>query len=371
MAKKLALTVFVLILVVAILGGTKYAQIATMIAAGKTAVQPSDAVTTFAAKSEQWRPVVRAVGTVTAMQGVMVSAQMSGNVAKIAFEAGAIVQQGDLLLQLDTSVEEAQLRSAEAGVALSRMNLDRARDLLKKNSISQSELDVADAQFKQTSAQADNFRAVIAKKTIRAPFSGRLGLRLVNLGQTLREGDRIVSLQSLDPVYVDFFLPQQNLASAAVGQEVTVVSDADPVSQQGRVTAIGAEVEVATRNIKLQATLANKDGMLRPGMFVNVSIFQNVSRDVIVVPVTAIIYAAYGNSVFVVEKAAQGDGFVAKQHFVSLGETRGDFVEITKGVDANADVVTSGAFKLRSGASVIIDNTRAPAASLDPKPTNS
>jgi len=371
MAKKFLLTVTGLILVICFLGGTKYTQIASMIAASKTARQPSDAVATYVAKHDQWRPVVNAVGTVTAVQGVTVSAQMAGNVAEIAFESGAIVKEGDLLLRLDTSVEEAQLRAAEAGVALAKLNIDRARDLLGKTSISQSEFDAADAQFKQASAQADNIRAVIAKKTVRAPFAGRLGIRLVNLGQTLKEGENIVSLQSLDPVYVSFFLPQQNLASVAVGQEVAVMSDASPgKTLSGTVTAIAAEVDTATRNVKVQATLANTDGLLRPGMFVNVNIFEAKPRDVVIVPATAVVFASYGNSIFLVEKGSDG-AMVAKQHFVELGETRGDFVEVIKGVEAGAEVVISGAFKLRNGSSINVDNSKTPVASQNPNPTDS
>jgi len=371
MAKKLLVTIAGLILVLGFLVGTKAAQITSMIAASKLARQPSDAVSTTVAKREQWRPVVAGVGTVTAVQGVTVSAQMSGNVAEIAFESGAIVKEGDLLLRLDTTVEEAQLRAAEAGVALAKLNIERARDLLGKNSISQSEFDVADAQFKQSNAQADNIRAVIAKKTIRAPFAGRLGIRLVNIGQTLKEGENIVSLQSMDPVYVNFFLPQQNLASAAVGQEVAVMSDASPGKNfSGRLTAIAAEVDAATRNVKLQATLANNDGLLRPGMFVNVNVFEAATRDIIVVPATAVIYASYGNSIFVVEKGTDG-ALTAKQHFVQLGETRGDFVEITKGIEVGAEVVTSGAFKLRNGSSVNVDNSKVPVPSQNPTPADS
>lgn len=371
MAKKLVITIVGLLLVLGFLVGTKAAQITSMIAASKTARQPSDAVSTYIAKRDQWRPVVNGVGTVTAVQGVTVSAQMSGNVAEIAFESGAIVKEGDLLLRLDTSVEEAQLRAAEAGVALAKLNIDRARDLLDKTSISQSEYDASDAQFKQASAQADNIRAVIAKKQIRAPFAGRLGIRLVNLGQTLKEGEAIVSLQSLDPVYVNFFLPQQNLASAAVGQDVAVTSDASPGKNlPGLVTAIAAEVDAATRNVKLQATLGNADGLLRPGMFVNVNIFETAPRDVVVIPATAVVYASFGNSIFVVEKGADGAA-TAKQHFVELGETRGDFVEVTKGLEAGAEVVTTGAFKLRNGSNVNVDNSKAPVASQNPTPADS
>jgi membrane fusion protein (multidrug efflux system) len=371
MVKKIFVTAAGLLLVLGFLVGTWGSQIATLVAASKQTRTPSDAVATTIAKRNQWRPVVGAVGTVTAVQGVTVSAQMPGNVAEIAFESGAVVNQGDLLLRLDTSVEEAQLRAAEAAVALAKLNIERARGLLEKTSISQSEYDAADAQFKQATAQVDNIRAVIGKKTIRAPFGGRLGIRLVNLGQTLREGDNIVSLQSMDPVYVNFFLPQQSLASAAVGQDVAVTSDAAPgKTLAGKVTAIASEIDAATRNVKIQATLANPGEVLRPGMFVNVSVFETTPRDVLIVPATAIIYASYGNSVFVVVKESDGS-LTAKQHFVQVGETRGDFVEIVKGIEDGVEVVTTGAFKLRNGSKVTVDNSNVPVAKENPTPTDS
>jgi len=372
MVKKLLVTAAGLLLVICFLGGTKYAQIASMIAAGKAAVPPTDTISTFAAKREQWRPMVNAVGSVAAVQGVTLSNEVAGIVSRVAFESGATVAAGDVLVELDSSTEQAQLHVAEAAADLARINLDRARDLREKQTIAASELDTAEAQAKQAVAQVENLRAFVAKKTLRAPFAGRLGIREINLGQYLVAGTAIVTLQSLDPIYVDFFLPQQNLAMAVVGQDVTVISDADPSHpRQGNVTAIAAEVETATRNVKFQATFANADGMLRPGMFVNVSIYQNQPRDVIVVPATAILYAAYGNSVYVVEKSKEGESLVANQHFVSLGETRGDFVEITQGLNADAQVVSGGAFKLRNGAPVNVDNTKAPATSLTPKPADS
>ena len=372
MAKKLLITVTGLLLVICFLGGTKYTQIASMIAAGKNAVPPADTISTFTAKHEQWRPVVSAVGSVAAVQGVTLSNEVAGVVSKITFESGATVAAGDVLVELDSSTEQAQLHVAEAAADLARINLERARDLREKQTISASELDTAEAQAKQANAQVENLRAFVSKKALRAPFAGRLGIRQINLGQYLTAGTAIVTLQSLDPIYVDFFLPQQNLASAVVGQDVTVTSDADPAHpRQGHVTAIAAEVETATRNVKMQATLANTDGMLRPGMFVNLNIFQSEAREVIVVPATAILYAAYGNSVYVVEKAKEGEGMVANQHFVRLGETRGDFVEIVQGLDADAQVVSSGAFKLRNGSPVHVDNSKVPAMSLAPKPADS
>jgi membrane fusion protein (multidrug efflux system) len=372
MAKKFLITAAGLLLVICFLGGTKFAQIATMMAASKGMTQPADTVSTYVAKREQWRPVVTAVGNVTAVQGVTLSNEVAGIVSRVAFESGATVAAGDVLAELDSSTEQAQLHAAEASADLARINLERARDLREKQTIAASELDTAEAQAKQANAQVENLSAFVAKKTLRAPFAGRLGIRTINLGQYLVAGTAIVTLQSLDPIYVDFYLPQQRLASAVTGQDVTVISDADPAHpREGKVTAIAAEVETATRNVKLQATLANTDGMLRPGMFVNVSIFEKDSRDVIVVPATAVLFAAYGNSVFTVEKAKEGDGLVAMQHFVQLGETRGDFVEISKGIDADAQVVTSGAFKLRNGGPVKVDNSNNPAVSFAPKPVDS
>ena len=372
MFKKFVVTAVGLILVASFLAGTKYSQITSMIAAGKAAIQPSDTVSTFVAKREQWRPVVTSVGSVAAVQGVTLSNEVAGIVSRVAFESGVTVAAGDVLVELDSSTEQAQLHAAEASADLARINLDRARDLREKQTISASELDTAEAQAKQANAQVENLRAFVAKKTLRAPFAGRLGIRQINLGQYLVAGTAIVTLQSLDPIYADFYLPQQSLASAAVGQDVTVTSDADPAHpRQGKVTAIAAEVEIATRNVKIQATLANTDGMLRPGMFVNVSIYQSEQRNVVIIPSTAILYAAYGNSVYVIEKAKEGDGLVANQHFVRLGETRGDFVEIVQGLEADVQVVTSGAFKLRNGAPVNVDNSKAPATSQDPKLTNS
>jgi membrane fusion protein (multidrug efflux system) len=372
MVKKLLITVVGLALVICFLGGTKYAQIASMIAAGKSATLPSDTISTYTAKRDQWRPVVTAVGSVAAVQGVTLSNEVAGIVSRISFESGANVAAGDVLVELESSTEQAQLHAAEASADLARINLERARDLRDKQTIAASELDTAEAQSKQAVAQVENLRAFVAKKTLRAPFAGRLGIREINLGQYLTAGTTIVTLQSLDPIYVEFYLPQQNLASAVVGQDVTVTSDADPSHpREGKVTAIAAEVDIATRNVKLQATLANTDGMLRPGMFVNASLYEKNARDVIVVPATAILFAAYGNSVFTVDKAKEGDGLVATQHFVRLGETRGDFVEVTKGVEVDDQVVVSGAFKLRNGSPVKVDNSSAPATSLAPKPVDS
>jgi membrane fusion protein (multidrug efflux system) len=280
-----------------------------------------------------------------------------------------------MLVELDSAVEQAQLRAAEAGVDLARANLARARDLRPRNLVSQADLDAAEAQFRQATAQLDNIRAVIAKKTLRAPFAGRLGIRQINLGQFLDKGAAIVTLQALDPVYVDFALPQQNLAQLTRGMPVRVTTDAFPAQEfAGQLSAISPEVDAVTRNVRLQATLANRDGRLQPGMYVEVAAVLPETEPVLMIPATAVLYAPYGDSVFVVEEQRDEQtgvvGQVLNQKFVRLGRTRGDFVVVTSGLEAGQTVVSSGVFKLRNGMSVVVDNTLAPQPRLAPRPEN-
>ena len=344
-------------------------------AAGANMVMPAETVTATTAKEQNWENDITATGSVVAVQGVTVATEMAGKISKIAFESGATVAAGDLLVQLDTSTEEAQLRSAEAGSALAKLNLDRGKELVQKNTMAQAELDTADAQAKQADAAADGIRAVIAKKTIRAPFAGRLGLRLVNLGQILKEGDAIASLQTLDPIYVNFSLPQQRLAELVVGGLVRVTSDAAPgETLEGKVTAVNPDVDPLTRNVRVQATLTNAGEKLRPGMFATVTVVLPTKENVRVIPVSAVLYAPYGDSVFVIdEKKNEKTGAVEKilrQQFVRLGTARGDFVAVVSGLKEGESIVTSGVFKLRPGEAVVIDNTLAPDAQLAPKPDN-
>lgn len=372
MLKKLLITAGGLLLIVGLLGGIKGMQIAALIASGANASIPPEVVTSATVVEDNWEPTLKAVGSVTAVQGVTVAAEMPGKVVAIHFEAGAAVEAGDLLVEQDTSIEEAMLRSAEASMALAKVNLERARELIGKASIAQSELDAADAQFKQAQAQADNVRATIAKKTIRAPFAGRLGIRLVNLGQTLKEGEAIVSLQTLDPIFVNFTLPQQELARLQLDLTVRVTSDAAPGRVfEGKITAINPDVDAATRNVRVQATLANPAGTLRPGMFGSVAVVLPARDPVLAIPATAVLYAPYGDSVFVIEPAKEGGGHVVRQQFVRLGAARGDFVAVKSGLKAGESVVTTGVFKLRNGAAVAIDNTLSPEFKLDPKPNDS
>jgi membrane fusion protein (multidrug efflux system) len=332
-------------------------------------------VTTASVKAESWETALTAVGTLTAVQGVTVAAELSGKVAKIAFTAGATVKKGDLLLCLDTSSEEAQLPGAAADAALARTNLRRADELLADQIISQADHDKAVATLGQTKSQVDNIRATIAKKTIRAPFSGRLGIRLANLGQILREGDPIVTLQALDPIYADFSLPQQQLSQVHLGLPVRVTGDALPGETiEGRITAISPQVDADTRNVKVEATLSNRSEKLRPGMFVNVAVGLPVRQKVLTLPATAVLYAPYGDSVFVVEEKKDDkggkSGMALRQQFIRLGEKRGDFVAVTSGIKDSETVVSTGVFKLRNGQAVVIDNKLAPPFQQSPKPEN-
>ncbi|MSU51393.1 MAG: efflux RND transporter periplasmic adaptor subunit [Opitutus sp.] len=353
----------------------KRSQFKAMGASGAAMVMPPTIVTSAPAAEGNWENTLGATGSMVAVQGVTIGAELPGKVVKIAFDAGSIVQAGDVLVQFDISTEEAQLRSAEASAALAKANLERARDLRQTKTNAPAELDAADAQAKQALAQADNIRAVIAKKSVRAPFTGRLGLRLVNLGQIMKDGEPITTLQTMDPIYVNFALPQQRLPEVAVGNVVRLRSDAAPGrSFEGKVTAISPEIDPGTRNFRVQATLANGEEKLRAGMFVSVDVVLPTETKVLAIPVTAVVYAPFGDSVFVIdEKKNEKTGKMEKvlrQQFVRLGEARGDFVAVVEGLKPNENVVTSGVFKLRPGMPVIIDNALAPKAQLAPKPGN-
>lgn len=376
MLKKILTTTLGLLVLLGAIVGTKVLQITTMV--GQTAhfTPPPEAVTTAVVKLDNWRLQLASVGSLSAVHGVNVSAEMDGKVVEIPFVAGSPVKAGDLLVKQDTSVEEAELRAAEAAVDLARISLERSQELYSKAAISRSQLDTDEANYKQAEAQADNVRAVIAKKTIRAPFSGTLGVRLVNLGQNLKAGDPIVSLQDLDPIFVDFYLPQQQLVEISEGLTVRIDGDAVGGNQvDGKITAINPDVDPATRNVRVQATISNPAGRLHPGMFVNVEAELPRTRDVLIIPATSVLSQPYGDTVFVVEdKKDDASGatiHVVRQQVVRLGEQRGDFVEVASGLTAGQTVVTTGVFKLRPGMSVSAQNELAPDAQVNPKPDDS
>ncbi len=375
MLKKIIIALVLIVAVVCVLFYSKKSQFTAMGAAQMAMVMPPETVTATAAIQQDWETNITATGSVVAVQGVTVSAEMAGKVSKISFEAGSAVKAGDLLVQLDTATEEAQLAAAEAGAKWAQLNLDRAKDLREKSTNSQSDVDSATVQAKQADAQVEGIRAAIAKKTIRAPFAGKLGLRLVNLGQILKEGDPIASLQTLDPIYVNFSLPQQRLAELTVGGVVRVTSDAVPgETLEGKVTAVNPDVDAVTRNVRVQATLTNASEKLRPGMFATVTVVLPNKESVRAIPASSVLYAPYGDSVFVVDEKQDAKSGktekVLRQQFVRLGTTRGDFVSVVSGLKEGEVIVTSGVFKLRPGEAVVIDNTLAPNAQLAPKPSD-
>jgi membrane fusion protein (multidrug efflux system) len=369
-------TVFGLLVVIVALGGTKKLQFAAMGAAGAAFDPPPETVTAQAATEETWENVLTANGSVAPVQGVMVGAEVPGKVVSINFESGADVAVGALLVQLDVSMESAQLRAAESVADLAKINLGRARELREKGTNASSDLDAAEAQAKQAAAAADNLRAVIAKKSIRAPFTGRLGIRLVQLGQILRDGESIVTLQTVDPIYTNFALPQQFLASLKVGENVRLTTDASPGETfPGKITAIAPEIDAVTRNVRIQATFANPAAKLRSGMFGSVAVLLPPTGSSLVIPSTAILHAPYGDSVFVITEGKNAKTGAPektiRQQFIRVGTARGDFATVVAGLKPGEWVVTTGVFKLRPGMSVIVDNALAPKAELAPKPANS
>ena len=359
---------------IVLIGGIKFLQINTLI--HMKAVVPLEAVSTTEVKQESWQETLTSVGSLSAVQGVTVAAELDGKIVEIAFESGSSVKAGDVLVRQDTSAEEAQLRAAEANVDLTRVNLERTRELLAKATVSQSQFDADAANAKQAEAAADNIRATIAKKTIRAPFSGRLGIRLVNLGQNLKAGDALVSLQALDPIYIDFYVPQDELRQLAVGLKVRLTGDAIADGAiEGKITAINPDVDTSTRNVRVQATVQNTQGRLHPGMYVDVAVELPVVNKLLTIPATAVLYAPFGNTVYVVDKKTDPDThedeFVVRQQIVRLGVQKGDFVEVTSGLKEGDTIVTSGVFRLRPGSAVKVNNDIAPMAQLAPKPRDS
>jgi membrane fusion protein (multidrug efflux system) len=374
MVKRIIFTSVCLLILIGALAGIKALQIGRMVAHGKSSAPPPEIVTATEALSDSWESIVTSTGSLEAVQGVMVSAELTGKVTRIDFESGAKVRAGGLLVQQDISIESAQLRAAETEVTLAKTSFERAEKLLPEKVISQADFDTASAGHNKALAQLDNIRAVIAKKTIRAPFSGRVGIRLVNLGQTLEQKQPIVTLQALDPIYVNFLLPQYQLSRIQPGLSIRITTDTlSGRSIEGTITAINPEVESATRNIRVQATVSNPDEMLRPGMYANVSVVMPEKTEVLTIPATAVLYAPYSDSVFVVEAGSDADGrpgHVVRQQFVQLGEKRGDFVAILNGLKKGDTVVSTGVFKLRNGQAVMVDNRLAPEFKLTPNPND-
>lgn len=372
MFKKFIIAILGFILVVLALGAVKAAQLKEM--SSVSHVPPPTAVTTIEAKSVAWHPALEAIGTLAPVEGVTLSADAEGTIVKIMVESGTAVKAGDPLVEIDTSVETAQLTAAEARAELARINIDRAKDLLNNKTLAKSEFDTIEATSKQSIAEVDALKAQIDKKTVRAPFDGRIGIRLVNVGQYISKGRALMPLQNLDPIFVNFNVPQRQLGDLKIGQTISISVDAFPGKAfEGKVSAINSEVDASTRNISVQATLANPNEVLRAGMFVTVELQLPVAEPKVVIPATSVAYAAYGNSVFIVEKMKNHDGqeyLGVRQQLIKLGGTRGDLVAIEEGIKPGEQVVTSGVFRLRNAAPVQVNNDVQPSAKPAPQPAN-
>jgi membrane fusion protein (multidrug efflux system) len=358
----------------AVVGGIKFFQIRKMMSMPHT--MPPTAVSSAVVKEEDWAPTLSAVGSISAVEGAIVATELGGVVSKVEFQNGGVAKKGDVLIELDTSAEEGQLHTAEADLELARANLDRARDLVTRKVISKSDLDAAQGAFGQKQGAVDNMRSMIGKKGVQAPFDGQLGIREVNVGQMINAGQQVVALTSLDPVYADFALPQQELAKLTQGLEVEIHTDAAPGRVfKGKLTAINSMVDSVTRNVSVQATLENHDHTLRPGMFAKVEVVLPEKHKTLVIPGSAVSYAPYGDSVYVIEKKKDPktgkDSQTIRQQVVRVGEARGDFVAIGEGLKAGDVIVSTGVFKLRNGMPVTVSNDLAPKPELNPTPVDS
>jgi membrane fusion protein, multidrug efflux system len=373
-----------LVLVIAVLLGVKGAQIGSLMAMGKemqAAGPPPEAVGSAVARGETWETTLAAVGSVSGLKNVSVSAEVPGIVSRIRFESGAMAREGQVLVELQADVERAQLASAEARRDLAERTAKRSEVLAAGNVISRAQQDEVQAQLKTAGSDLDGLRAQVERKVVRAPFKGRLGIRAVNVGQYVTPGTTITTLDSIGETFVDFTLPQEDLASVKVGLPVRVSFEGAAKPAEGTITTVESTIDPTTRNAKIRAVLPEQEAKPRPGMFVNVQVIRPTQKEVVAVPLTAIVHASFGDSVFVIEPkkpdspgmAKTPDGKqvkIARQQFVRLGQTRGDFVAVTKGLKAGQEVVSQGAFKLRNNAPIVVDNSVKPDAGLDPHPEN-
>ena len=377
-----------ILVVLVVLVGVKVGQIRAMIQAGQSFVPPPETVTSAKVAASTWQARRAAIGSLVAVHDVTLGAELPGLIREVAFASGTAVKRGAVMVKLDTTNEEAQLASAKADMELAQATLARARALRKGEANTPAELEIAEARAKQTQAVVANIQATIAKKTIRAPFDGRVAIKQVERGQVVSPGTPIATLQSVDPIYAEFALPQQALADLRIGQVATMRVDSFPgKTWQGTVSTVNSEVDSATRNIRVRATFPNKEGVLRPGLFANVEVNASDQRDVLIIPATSVVYAPYGDTVFVLEppQSAPPRGelkrddrlqdrapptFEAQPRFVRLGERRGDLVAVESGLKQGETVVSNGAFKLRKGARVVLNNDLAPPVELDPRPTD-
>jgi membrane fusion protein, multidrug efflux system len=370
MKTRILATVIIALGILAAIFGYKYHQVRQAKAAQAARKPAPAAVTTAKTVREAWARTLGSVGTLQSYQGIVMRSEIEGRIIRVAFESGSRVKAGDVLVEMDTASEDAQLRSFEATTRLTELNLQRARELRQTNANTQADLDASEASYLQARANVEATKATLAKKRIVAPFDGRIGIRQVNIGQFLNKGDALATLEAVDPIYADFALPQQNIADLAPGLPVKVTVDAFPGREfEGKIEAIDPRITDTTRNIRLRATLENKDETLHPGMFARVEVILPEQNPVVVLPATAVVYSPYGDYVFAV---TQKDGAtVAAQRWVKVGPKRGDLISILEGLQENEEIVTIGQSKLRPGSPLKVNNTIVPDSSPTPKPAES
>ena len=333
--------------------------------------QPAQTVTAGKASFSAWQPKIAAVGTLRAVKGADLSLEVAGVVDQIAFSSGDDVEAGVLLLKLRSDDDLAKLQSLQATAELNEITFERDQKQLKLQAVSQATIDTDAANLKNAKAQVAQQQAILDKKTLRAPFAGHLGIRAVDLGQYLGAGTVIVTLQALDPIFMDFFVPQQAVDQVKIGEQIAVKVDAyKDQTFAGEISAINPKVDASSRNVQVRATLKNADHRLLPGMYATVEIPIGAPENLITLPQTAISFSPYGDTVYIVDdKGAGADGkpqLVARQSFITTGATRGDQVAVLKGIGEGDLIVTSGQLKLHNGSSVLIDNTVAPTADAAP-----
>jgi len=381
--RRAAITAALLFVIVGGLAGIKFWQISTLMAVGDTMAKagpPPEAVGTAVAEARSWDVTLSAVGTVNGVESVAVSNEVPGVVKKIRFDSGAIVQKGQVLVELESAQERAQLASAKSRLDLARVTVERSRKLVEDGALARQVLDADEAAYATAEGEVGSLQAQLDHKVVKAPFAGRAGIRAINLGQYLAPGTTVTTLDSLEGVYVDFSLPQEQLGRASVGTKVEVAV-AGKATYEGAIAAIDPTVDPATRNLKLRAEVPHQQAALRPGMFVTVTVVLPGKTDVVLVPQTAIVHAPFGDSIFFVEdKPPNAPGIrttpdgkpvkIARQQFVRTGQARGDFIAIAEGVKPGQTVVAYGAFKLRNGSPIVIDNRIRPEPQLDPHPEN-
>jgi membrane fusion protein (multidrug efflux system) len=382
--KRNAAVISGLVVLVGILVGIKFAQIGTLMAMGKEMQKsgpPPEAVGSAVAEAQTWETTTSAVGSISSLRSVAISNEVPGTVSKIKFESGQMVREGQVLVELDADVERAQLASAESRRDLAGRTAQRSKVLAAGNVISRSQLDEVEAQLKSATTDVAALRAQVERKVIRAPFPGKLGIRAVNVGQYLTPGTTVTTLDAMGGTFVDFTLPQEELASVSVGLPVRATIEGTKEALQGKINAIDPTVDLNTRNVKIRAAIPEPQTKPHPGMFVTVEVIKPQKADVVSVPATAIVHASYGDSLFVLEDKKPGSpGMdqtptgkpvkIARQQFVRLGPARGDFVAIMKGLSAGQQVVSAGAFKLRNNAPVYVDNSVQTKPQLSPTPPN-